>query len=64
MAKKKTPPEYGESDCSQSQYCCPEDHVIFGGLSLNSLRAAIPESGRDEDRDKVTLTGPMMVACQ
>jgi hypothetical protein len=46
MAKKKTPPEYGESDFSQSQYCCPDNHVMFGGLSLMNLRGGVSRVGQ------------------
>ena len=59
MARKKTPPEYGESDCGQSQYI-----VIIACSASVSQAVASGTSGGRRQRNETTLTGPMMVACQ
>jgi hypothetical protein len=54
MARKKTPPEYGESDC-----------LVVSGVSRGTEG---PCHGGDRHRvgrkSEIILTGPMMVACQ
>ena len=52
MARKKTPPEYGESDYRAVSICA----VAYRGIVVLCTRAGRGDEGR--------LTGPMMVACQ
>ena len=50
MAKKKTPPEYGESDCSQSQRSDTiSDHAI-PGYRRSEPTAAVPHRAKRVQR--------------
>ena len=58
MAKKKTPPEYGESDCSQSQHSDTiSDHVIPDNRESEPI-AAVPASGKEGTKIRLHLQVP------
>lgn len=64
MARKKTPPWYGESAWGEVSL----DAVIYVVDSIFEVTSRERESGlahgHHELGDKIRLTGPMMVACQ
>jgi len=65
MARKKTPPAYGESDyCLVSMMDMELYHAIMAFHQWQAEWGYRNLGTGGKEKDKIKLTGPMIVACQ